>query len=178
MLTTNGLTVNSRLLEFPYYSNYVDLVQMELYALRSVSRSEPRSFAFIGSGPVPLTSICIANSLNQNSLGPLRIHNIDYDQQAISLSTALCQKLGQRTKSMTFQCAEAKEEKSAQDLRTFDVVYLAALVGSTKAQKDEIIRAVSSRMKPGALLVMRSAHSLRSLLYPVLFITSLRFTVY
>lgn len=69
---------------------------------------------------------------------------------------------------MTFQCAEAKEDKSAQDLSAFDVVYLAALVGNTKAQKDEIIKAVSSRMKPGALLVMRSAHSLRSLLYPVL----------
>lgn len=69
---------------------------------------------------------------------------------------------------MTFQCTEAKEEKSAQDLRTFDVVYLAALVGSTKAQKEEIISDVSSRMRPGAFLVMRSAHSLRSLLYPVL----------
>lgn len=68
---------------------------------------------------------------------------------------------------MTFQCTEAVEEGSAQDLKSFDVVYLAALVGSTKAQKGEIISDIAGRMRPGAFLVLRSAHSLRSLLYPV-----------
>lgn len=71
---------------------------------------------------------------------------------------------------MTFQCTEAVEEKSTQDLKAFDVVYLAALVGSTKAQKQGIISDIAGRMRPGAFLVLRSAHSLRSLLYPVLFI--------
>lgn len=65
---------------------------------------------------------------------------------------------------MTFSCTDASE---GQDLKDFDVVYLAALVGSTKEQKGEIISDVARRMRAGALLVLRSAHSLRSLLYPV-----------
>lgn len=174
MLTTDDPTVNKALLEFPYYSNYVDLTRMELYALFSMSSTELRSFAFIGSGPLPLTSLCIADILDNeinNSEAQIRIHNIDRDQQAISLSSSLCQKLGRRARSMTFQCTEAVEEGSTQDLKAFDVVYLAALVGSTKAQKGEIISDIASRMRPGALLVLRSAHSLRSLLYPVLFLS-------
>ncbi|KAL0637682.1 hypothetical protein Q9L58_003242 [Maublancomyces gigas] len=163
--------VNKALLEFPYYSNYVDLTKMELYALFSMSPVKPRSFAFIGSGPLPLTSLCIADIINKeasSSGAPIRIHNIDRDQQAISLSSSLCQKLGRRARSLTFQCTEAVEERSRQDLKAFDVVYLAALVGSTKAQKQEIISDVAGRMRPGAFLVLRSAHSLRSLLYPII----------
>lgn len=146
---------------------------MELHALFSMSPVKPRSFAFIGSGPLPLTSLCIADIINKeasSSGSPIRIHNIDRDQQAISLSSSLCQKLGRRAKSLTFQCTEAVEGRSRQDLKSFDVVYLAALVGSTKAQKQGIISDIAGRMRPGTFLVLRSAHSLRSLLYPVLFI--------
>lgn len=171
VLTIHGSTVNTGLLNFPYYSNYVDLTRMELYALFSMSPTALRSFAFIGSGPLPLTSLCIADILDKQTNGstaPVRVHNIDHNEQAISLSSSLCQKLGQRARSMTFQCTEAVEEKNRQDLKAFDVVYLAALVGSTKTQKKEIIGDIASRMRPGAFLVLRSAHSLRSLLYPVL----------
>lgn len=170
VLTTSGFAVNASLREFPYYSSYFDLIRMELYALFSMFPNSPRSFAFVGSGPIPLTSICIADALDTESnasLAPLRIHNIDCDQQAISLSSTICRKLGRRARSMTFQCTEATDETSGQNLETFDVVYLAALVGNTKTHKEEIINDISSRMRPGALLIMRSAHSLRSLLYPV-----------
>ena len=53
------------------------------------------------------------------------------------------------------------------DLGCFDIVYLAALVGTCSGHKREIMADVVKRMKPGALIVMRSAHSLRRLLYPV-----------
>lgn len=138
---------------------------MELYALFSMSSTTPQSFAFIGSGPLPLTSLCIADILDkEDSTTPLRIHNIDRDERAILLSSSLCRSLGRRARSMTFSCTDASE---GQDLKNFDVVYLAALVGSTKEQKGEIISDVARRMRAGALLVLRSAHSLRSLLYPV-----------
>lgn len=180
VLTTNGFAVNASLREFPYYSNYLDLIRMELHALLSTSSNSPRSFAFVGSGPMPLTSICIADALDTESnasLAPLRIHNIDRDQQAIALSSTICRKLGRRARSMTFQCTEATDGNSEQNLETFDVVYLAALVGNTKVQKEEIINDISSRMRPGALLIIRSAHSLRSLLYPVPYILLIYITL-
>lgn len=164
------LLVDANLLNFPYYSNYVDLTKMELYALFSMSPTTPHKFAFIGSGPLPLTSLCIADFLEKefkDSPTQVQIHNIDRDPRAISLSSSLCQKLGRRARSLTFQCTEAIEDKQKQDLEEFDVVYLAALVGSSKIQKEQIINDFAGRMRPGALLVLRSAHSLRSLLYPV-----------
>jgi len=53
------------------------------------------------------------------------------------------------------------------DLRDFDVVYLAALVGSTQVQKEAVLVSVVKRMRQGALLVVRSADRLRRILYPV-----------
>lgn len=66
---------------------------------------------------------------------------------------------------MCFQCADAS--RGTLDLGQFDVVYLAALVGTCCKAKLEIIANVVRVMRPGALLVLRTAHSLRSLLYPV-----------
>jgi nicotianamine synthase len=66
---------------------------------------------------------------------------------------------------MDFCCADVKSEGF--DLYGFDVVYLAALVGSNDGEKQEVIATVTKRMRPEALLVLRSAHSLRSLMYPV-----------
>ena len=62
-------------------------------------------------------------------------------------------------------CQEAG--RSDYDMREFDVVYLAALVGTTQKEKEGILISVVGRMREGALLVIRTAHSLRTLLYPV-----------
>lgn len=53
------------------------------------------------------------------------------------------------------------------DLAGFDLVYLAALVGSSQRDKERLLVGVVERMRMGALLVVRTAHSLRGLLYPV-----------
>lgn len=53
------------------------------------------------------------------------------------------------------------------DLFNFDVVYLAALVGTSGPEKRQILRDLVSKMKPGALVVVRSAWGLRGLIYPV-----------
>lgn len=66
---------------------------------------------------------------------------------------------------MCFQCADASSPEV--DLSSFDVVYLAALVGGCSKDKHDIMAAVVKRMKPGGMVVLRSAHSLRRLLYPV-----------
>ncbi|KAF8455802.1 Nicotianamine synthase [Kalaharituber pfeilii] len=167
--------------QFPYYQNYVDLARLELSAITSVytpTKQPPRSFAFLGSGPMPLTAICLAQLLDPVSIHhgtapdaytdhktAVQIHNIDRNPIAIELSSKLCSVLGRLTRALTFECADANSEASS-DLKSFDVVYLAALVGITPEEKLALVASVAARMRTGAMLVMRSAHSMRRILYP------------
>lgn len=64
---------------------------------------------------------------------------------------------------MEFLCAQAGSPEV--DLREYDVVYLAALVGMSQEQKEEITLRVASTMRPGSLLVVRSAAGIRKCLY-------------
>lgn len=154
------------LLNFTYYDNYVDLVRMELNAIASVTVDQPPSkFAILGSGPLPLTSLCIVQASKLRNHPSVSVLNVDYDPGAISASTELCRKLGHNAASMNFHCADAKSKSL--DLYDFDVVYLAALVGINNEQKNNTVLEVITRMRPGALLMLRSAHSLRGLMYPV-----------
>ena len=154
------------LLNFNYYQNYVDLTRMELNAIASIALDKPhRKFAVLCSGPLPLTSLCILNALNKSSQGPVSIHNVDRDPWAISSSAELCRRLGHDPSTMQFHCADVKS--LTLNLYEFDVVYLAALVGISSKQKHDHVLQLVSRMRPGALLMLRSAHSLRGLLYPV-----------
>lgn len=139
---------------------------MELQALHSVApHGTLAKFAVLGSGPLPLTSLCIFNALQHEKYGPPCIHNIDHDLLAIAQSSKLCHALGHTEKTMCFCCADAQADTLK--LCHFDVVYLAALTGITGEQKHDVIASVVKRMRSGALLVLRTAHSLRGLLYPV-----------
>lgn len=65
---------------------------------------------------------------------------------------------------MEFLCGEAGS--SSISLADSDVVYVAALVGLSQEDKEEIFLNVVRTMRPGALLVIRSAWGLRTCLYP------------
>lgn len=167
-LGANVFVAYRSLLAFPYYGNYVDLVRIELGALSSVKPvcCELSKFAIVGSGPLPLTSLCILDHLNQKGNSTrTSCHNIDVDPKAISFSKALCKTLGHTKRTMTFECTHANDANI--DLSCYDVVYLAALVGACSEHKLELMGSMVKRMRPGALVVIRSAHALRSLLYPV-----------
>lgn len=45
---------------FPYYSNYINLALMEFNTLSDNSIPLPKKLAFVGSGPMPLSSIVLA----------------------------------------------------------------------------------------------------------------------
>lgn len=65
--------------------------------------------------------------------------NIDWDARAISTSCQLCRKLGHSKTCIDFCCADAKSGEF--DLCGFDVVYLAALVGSNyRESKESLLR--------------------------------------
>lgn len=66
---------------------------------------------------------------------------------------------------MEFACEEAGA--NGRDLRGFDVVFLAALVGASQEEKEGVLMGMVGKMRGGAILVVRTAHGLRKLLYAV-----------
>ncbi|KAK6196900.1 hypothetical protein LQW54_011103 [Pestalotiopsis sp. IQ-011] len=200
---------------FPYFQNYVELARLELCALRAVEPQTPRHIAFLGSGPLPLTSICLLRLLRGGEADGIEnddedgdrdsghhqtpppatqnkepdydtnssssssgsdpekprpcVVNVDRDAAALAVSQALCARLGPWSRGMAFQESEAR---LASGLEGFDVVFLAALVGASARDKEDVVVAVARRMRPGALMVVRSAHGLRTVLYPVVDLSS------
>ncbi|NEE02945.1 nicotianamine synthase family protein [Phytoactinopolyspora halotolerans] len=146
---------------FPYLDNYRRLIRMEAAALdhawfraARADQRAPRTVAFVGSGPLPLSSFFLADHLE------VPVHNIDRDADVVAGSRMLAEALG-RT-DVRFRHADA----ASVDLRGYDVVVLAALVGETAADKDALLCHLATAMDPGALLLLRSARGMRTLLYP------------
>ncbi|KAF1954950.1 Nicotianamine synthase [Byssothecium circinans] len=165
----------SLLRQFPYYTNYVDLSRLETSLLRAflpqaTTSTSPLHVAFIGSGPLPLTSFCLLDILPN-----VRIHNIDRDASALQASKELSEKLS-IGKSMNFVHEDVSVEDDATDSdpakgvqwEDMDVVFLAALVGMDTTAKLTILESLSRRVRPGTLILARSARGLRTVLYPVL----------
>ncbi|RUS24114.1 Nicotianamine synthase [Jimgerdemannia flammicorona] len=152
------------LLSFPYYANYKDLVRLEYHLLLGVS--DPATpilqVAFLGSGPLPLTALILA----QDHLPTTRFRAIDMDAAANELAQHLLARLnpgiGRRVHIITADAADVTDT-----LAECDVVFLAALVGLDREAKRAIVAHLAAYMRPGALLVVRSAHGMRQLLYPV-----------
>ncbi|KAK3493696.1 Nicotianamine synthase [Neurospora crassa] len=166
-------------IDFPYFQNYVDLARLELSAIRAAlppSNTDPlKRITFIGSGPLPLTSWCLLDEIrktaSQNDTIPI-ICNVDMSSTAIDLSSQVNSALGPWGKGMEFLCGEAGSPSIS--LEDSDVVYVAALVGMSQKDKEEIFLKVVRTMRPGALLVVRSAWGLRTCLYPEVNVTTER----
>ncbi|KAL1920044.1 uncharacterized protein VTP21DRAFT_1190 [Calcarisporiella thermophila] len=146
--------------EFPYYGNYVDLTRMEVHALEAVAGDRVtrwRRAVFIGSGPLPLTSILL-----QKHFPDIRVDNVDLDSEACKLGAGVAQSIG--VQEMNFHNADALDYE---DLRDADLVILAALVGKTREEKRRFVEHLSQCTRSGTYVLLRSAHGLRTLLYPV-----------
>jgi hypothetical protein len=144
---------------FPYLENYRLLVALEWSAVQGAAgRRPPARVAFVGSGPLPLSPLLLAND------HAVIVDGFDRDRRAVAQSQAVIAALAP---DVPLRIRHGDTTRCP-DLRAYDVVVLAALVGSTPAAKRAVIRRVGARMRPGALLVARSAHGARTLLYPVL----------
>lgn len=192
----NTAEAHSRLEEFPYRQNYIDLTRLELASLYSATNTLPNRVAFIGSGPLPLSSFFMLDllqqwrnplSLNHGHVDKLvdcqpTILNIDHSRAAITASSLLVSKLqpGRETdsgidvneheSSLVAASGDMKflcEEAGMTDLTSFDTVFLAALVGQTQPEKEHLMLQVVSKMRSGATLVVRTSWGLRTCLYPV-----------
>ncbi|CBX91401.1 hypothetical protein IAQ61_010759 [Plenodomus lingam] len=165
-------TTTNPLHSFPYHQNYIDLSHLECASLEPFLASPPRNLAFIGSGPLPLTSLCVLDRYPTAT-----IHNIDRDLPALQTSQQLCARLGYTARS-TFACTDVSTDERSiipgiqgqqmTDWHAFDVVFLAALVGVESHEKIAILESLVRKLRPGTVVVARSARGLRTVLYPVL----------
>ncbi|CAK8544560.1 unnamed protein product [Lathyrus sativus] len=153
---------------FPYYSNYIKLGHLEFSILSQYCSHVPSKIAFIGSGPLPLTSIVLAS----NHLPSTTFHNYDIDPLANSSAENLVSSDPDLSNRMIFHTNDILDVTD--DLKEFEIVYLAALVGMNKEEKNRIIDHLEKHMAPGALLMLRSAHGARAFLYPVVEPSDLR----
>lgn len=97
------------------------------------------------------------------------IHNIDRDASALSTSKSLSAGIGYADQ-MSFACIDVSKQdevKGATKWDEFDVVFLAALVGMNTTSKLAVLAGLVAKMRPGALVAVRSAKGLRAVLYPV-----------
>ncbi|KAH7441885.1 hypothetical protein KP509_03G060700 [Ceratopteris richardii] len=173
---------------FPYYYNYVKLAQAEFRELcLAASGTAPTTasnssvakrpgcmsaasacacatfmkVAFVGSGPMPLTSIVLA----LNHMPWATFDNYDLDPEANSKAAVLVSQHTDLAERMNFITRDIKKVKLR--MAEYDLVFLAALVGMDRVSKADFLHHLSLHMRPGATLVVRSAHSGRAFLYPV-----------
>ncbi|KAL2469088.1 Nicotianamine synthase 3 [Forsythia ovata] len=153
---------------FPYFSNYLKLSHLEYNILSQHCSDVPSRVAFLGSGPLPLTSIVLA-SYHMTST---TFDNFDIDPSANSMASRLVESDPDLSKRMVFNTTDVMSVTGA--FMDYDVVFLAALVGMDKEEKVGIIEHLAKHMAPGALLMLRSAHGARGFLYPVVDACDLR----
>ncbi|ORX56846.1 Nicotianamine synthase [Hesseltinella vesiculosa] len=155
-------SVQQQCAQFVYYQNYMDLARLEYHALMAV-QAKVDHVAFIGSGPLPLSSIEL---LRQHPESIHRIDNIDMDCQANSLATALTHSHlawpAQISHRLRFFTSDACSYDHYSEM---DVVFLGALVLDRHGNKLNLIESIAKQMKPRSHLLIRSAHGLRQLLY-------------
>lgn len=141
------------LAEFPYLDNYHRLTALEVRLLTHAGGT-PTSVAVLGCGPLPLSTVGYADALGCSVVG------LDRDPIAVDLARRFTSRIG--TERVQFEQADAADV----DLTAHDAVVLAALVGESPSAKATILRQMAEAMRPGAMLLARSARGLRTLLYP------------
>lgn len=146
---------------FPYYGNYVKLASLEYRILNENGVVQPKKVAFIGSGPMPLTSIMMAT----HHMKSTHFDNFDIDESANDVARQIVAsdiELEKRMKFVTRNIVEVREK-----LEEYDCIFLAALVGMNKEEKMKIVGHIRKYMKKGGILLVRSANGARAFLYPV-----------
>ncbi|CAK9315029.1 unnamed protein product [Citrullus colocynthis] len=155
---------------FPYYSNYLNLTHLEFSILNHhAPHAPPTKVAFVGSGALPFSSIIMASKY----LPKTEFHNFDVDPSANAKAAMLVAGDADLSRRMVFHTTNIMDVVSDQ-LKKFEVVFLAALVGMEREEKVKVIEHLRKNMGRGALLMLRSAYGARAFLYPVVEACDLR----
>ncbi|KAJ0030497.1 hypothetical protein Pint_14165 [Pistacia integerrima] len=146
---------------FPYYGNYVKLANLECTILSQNGVVQPKKVAFVGSGPMPLTSLIMAS----HHMKSTHFDNFDIDEAANHVARKIVSSDAEFEKRMKFHTCDIMELE--EKLGEYDCIFLAALVGMSKEEKVMILGHIRKYMKDGGVLLVRSANGARAFLYPV-----------
>lgn len=130
----------------------------------------PKSVAILGSGAMPETGIFITEWAKKNNKR-IQIHSLEISAERLEKSQKVYDILCGSSEHLTFEVGDIKT--APQDLGAYEVVYFNAAVGATTTEKEDLIINVVKRMKPGAFVLSRTTHSLKTMAYPVNFVQSL-----
>ncbi len=141
--------------QFPYYSNYTKLTQLEWHTLLSCSHHNNHNVVFAGGGPLPLTAIVMVKNYVK------KVTVLEVDKTAYNLSLQLVKKLG-LSKKVTIVNTDAASFK---DYSKFNVIVVAALAGVNKNAKIGIFHKIKKESSPESHILARSSSGLREMLY-------------
>lgn len=147
---------------FPYFSNYINLSKLEYELLvQYIPGLAPSRIAFVGSGPLPFSSLVLA----AHHLPNTQFDNYDMCGPANERAQKLFRADRDLRTRMSFHTADVATLTDV--LGKYDVVFLAALVGMAAEEKARVVAHLGRHMADGAALVVRSAHGARGFLYPI-----------
>jgi nicotianamine synthase len=148
---------------FPYYGNYVKLANLECKILKENGLVNAKRVAFVGSGPMPLSSIIMATHHMEST----EFDNYDIDEKANEVARKIVgsDSSSGLEKRMKFETSDIMEVRER--LGEYDCIILAALVGMKREEKVKIMGHIRKYMKEGGLLLVRSAKGARAFLYPI-----------
>lgn len=144
---------------FPYLGNYHDLVRLETAALTALGIAPPRRAVVLGSGPLPLTGLVLADQYGTDVL------HVDRDGAAIADGDAVAAAVAVPARSLVADLDRPLPPGLVAELRHADLVLVGALVGTDNSAKNAITTRLAAAA-PDAVLLVRSATGLRTLLYP------------
>jgi nicotianamine synthase len=165
-LSNNGTLAKELLTSYPRLQNYKATIPVELGVISIALGSFPSSIAMLGSGPLPLTALSIMDFAEEKGQHGMRILNIDVVPERIRSSERIFSLLSDRYNGVSHQVADAGGV-DLPDLSNCDAVYVASLIGNSDDDKIGVLRNTATRMRKGAVLVVRSSSGLSRLLWPV-----------
>lgn len=138
-----------------YFKNYRSMVGSEFNFINEHSKQPIKKVAFVGSGPFPFTSFCLAKDFG------LRVVNVDIDGEALKTSMELADKFGV-AQHMDYLCCDAR---NMQKDYSCDAIIVAALVGHHAEDKHDIINSLAKSLGANQLIAARTALGLKQLFY-------------
>lgn len=157
------LTKKEHVLEdFIYYNNYSKLVDLE-YGNIQIFKKDIKKALFVGGGPLPLTAILLAIKTGMS------VDILEKDEQAIKISKNTIANLN--ISNIKVIQGDAYEFSNYNE---YELIVIASLLDGNSDSKIKLIDDVYESMQDNALLLIRSSHNNRCVLYKPIDIKKLR----
>jgi nicotianamine synthase len=139
------------IMNFPDYAEYRDRTYFEL---NTASDKEVKKVLFVGSGPVPITAILLANK-------NIHVDCVDINPEACNLAAKLTFKLGLE-KYINYIVADVL---NLQNIDAYDIVWVAVLAGETNEEKARVVRFLCKYLDDKQALILRTGYGPGKFLY-------------